>query len=181
MGARKRSRSEALAAPEQQLSEEPRLLQRIRNSWEFACVMQYIALFGKLMKIDEDFEIEVCLLDSPSLENVAHWIALDRFNYVHRLMPHAKLSCCCHRIEADVASVPQDLEDECLKPEPSYKLLEIGLCLLKWVSSHRGLTYVKRSGLPRLDGYANWAERNTGLRISTSTLAASTMQRPLIL
>lgn len=36
----------------------------------------------------------------------------------------------------------QDLEDECLKPEPSYKLLEIGLCLLKWISSHRGLTYV---------------------------------------
>jgi hypothetical protein len=37
----------------------------------------------------------------------------------------------------------QDLEDECLKPEPSYKLLEIGLCLLKWISSHRGLTYVE--------------------------------------
>ncbi|KAJ5595360.1 uncharacterized protein N7459_001568 [Penicillium hispanicum] len=92
MGARKRSRSEAIAAPEQQPSEEPGLLQRIRNSWEFACLMQYIALFGKVMKIDEEFEIE-------------------------------------------------DLEDECLKPEPSYKLLEIGLCLLKWVSSHRGLTF----------------------------------------
>lgn len=37
----------------------------------------------------------------------------------------------------------QDLEDECLKPEPSHKLLEIGLCLLKWISSHRGLTYVE--------------------------------------
>ncbi|KAL4989070.1 hypothetical protein BDW68DRAFT_157371, partial [Aspergillus falconensis] len=34
-----------------------------------------------------------------------------------------------------------DLENECLKPGPSEKLLEIGLCLLKWVSSHRGLTY----------------------------------------
>lgn len=33
---------------------------------------------------------------------------------------------------------------ECLKPGPSEKLLEIGLCLLKFVSSHRGLTYVFR-------------------------------------
>lgn len=35
----------------------------------------------------------------------------------------------------------QDLEHECLKPGPSEKLKEIGLCLLKHVSSHRGLTY----------------------------------------
>jgi DNA-directed RNA polymerase len=31
---------------------------------------------------------------------------------------------------------------ECLRPEPSEKLMEIGLSLLKFVSSHRGLTYV---------------------------------------
>ncbi len=36
----------------------------------------------------------------------------------------------------------QDLEAECLKPEPSPKLARIGLQLLKYVSSHRGLTYV---------------------------------------
>ncbi|KAJ5380295.1 uncharacterized protein N7496_002723 [Penicillium cataractarum] len=92
MGPRKRSRSEAIDAPEAQVTEEPGLLQRIRSSWEFANIMQYIHIFGKIMKIDEDFGIE-------------------------------------------------DLEDECLKPEPSYKLLEIGLCLLKWISSHRGLTF----------------------------------------
>ncbi|KAJ5929440.1 hypothetical protein N7454_006390 [Penicillium verhagenii] len=91
MGTRKRSRSEAIVAPVQQPKEEPGLLQQIRNSWEFANLMQYIAMFGKIMKIDEDFEIE-------------------------------------------------DLEDECLKPEHSLRLLDIGLCLLKWVSSHRGLT-----------------------------------------
>ena len=34
----------------------------------------------------------------------------------------------------------QDLEDECLKPEPSDKLDDLGLSLLKWISSHRGLT-----------------------------------------
>ncbi|KAL4910681.1 hypothetical protein BDW74DRAFT_141642 [Aspergillus multicolor] len=94
MVSRKRTRSEADAAPEQteQPHEEPGLLTQLRNCWEFANLMQYIAIFGKLMKIDEDFGIE-------------------------------------------------DLENECLKPGPSEKLLEIGLCLLKWVSSHRGLTF----------------------------------------
>lgn len=38
---------------------EPGLLQRIRNMWEFASVMQYIFVFGKAVKIDEDFDIEV--------------------------------------------------------------------------------------------------------------------------
>jgi len=33
----------------------------------------------------------------------------------------------------------QDFETECLKPESSEKLEEIGLTLLKWISSHRGL------------------------------------------
>ncbi|CBF75649.1 hypothetical protein AN3668.2 [Aspergillus nidulans FGSC A4] len=94
MVSRKRTRSEADAPPEQteQPHEEPGLLTKLRNSWEFANLMQYIAIFGKLMKIDEDFGIE-------------------------------------------------DLENECLKPGPSEKLLEIGLCLLKWVSSHRGLRF----------------------------------------
>ncbi|KAF3389365.1 hypothetical protein F1880_004109 [Penicillium rolfsii] len=92
MGPRKRNHSEAIDTPEAQTAEEPGLLQRLRNTWEFANIMQYIHIFGKIMKIDEDFGIE-------------------------------------------------DLEDECLKPEPSYKLLEIGLCLLKWISSHRGLTF----------------------------------------
>lgn len=61
MVSRKRSRSDAVAAPQQQ-PEEPGLLQRIRSSWEFASLMQYIHIFGKVMKIDEEFEIEVRLL-----------------------------------------------------------------------------------------------------------------------
>jgi len=40
----------------------------------------------------------------------------------------------------------KDLEAECLKPSPSDRLPHIGLQLLKYVSSHRGLTY----GLPSL-------------------------------
>ncbi|EMD61474.1 hypothetical protein COCSADRAFT_201892 [Bipolaris sorokiniana ND90Pr] len=34
----------------------------------------------------------------------------------------------------------EDLESECLKPQPSDKLAQIGLALLKHVSSHKGLT-----------------------------------------
>ncbi|KAI9814456.1 MAG: hypothetical protein M1827_003312 [Pycnora praestabilis] len=70
---------------------EPSLLDQVRNMWEFANIMQYIYIFGKAVKIDEDLDIE-------------------------------------------------DLETECLKPGPSEKLAQIGLALLKVVSSHRGLT-----------------------------------------
>ncbi|KAJ6171055.1 hypothetical protein N7470_000122 [Penicillium chermesinum] len=111
MGTRKRSRSEATTGAGQSPAAEPGLLQKIRSFWEFACLMQYITMFGRVMKIDEDFEIEVGH-DYSSL-SAKKWGALDASrNAVH----------------------------ECLKPEPSYKLLEIGLCLLKWISSHRGLT-----------------------------------------
>lgn len=59
MVSRKRTRSE-VDAPTEQPREEPGLLTQLRNSWEFANLMQYIAIFGKPMKIDEDFGIEVC-------------------------------------------------------------------------------------------------------------------------
>jgi hypothetical protein len=58
MVSRKRGHAEMEAASEQQ-SAELGLLQRIRNCWQFACLMQYIFTFGKVMKIDEDFGIEV--------------------------------------------------------------------------------------------------------------------------
>ncbi|KAJ9190722.1 hypothetical protein DTO164E3_9192 [Paecilomyces variotii] len=90
MVSRKRAHSEVEAESEQQ-PKEPGLLARLRNCWEFANLMQYIYIFGKVFKIDEEFGIE-------------------------------------------------DLETECLKPGPSEKLLDIGLSLLKFVSSHRGLT-----------------------------------------
>ncbi|MCJ1436290.1 hypothetical protein MMC27_005668 [Xylographa pallens] len=88
MVSRKRGRAEMESSEPDQ---ESGLLIRLRNMWEFANIMQYIFIYGKAVKIDEDFDIE-------------------------------------------------DLEAECSKPEPSDKLAEIGLCLLKFVSSHRGLT-----------------------------------------
>lgn len=41
--------------PPQELS----LLDRLRNMWQFSNLMQYIFIFGKAVKIDEDFDIEV--------------------------------------------------------------------------------------------------------------------------
>ncbi|KAI1980875.1 hypothetical protein LOZ53_006127 [Ophidiomyces ophidiicola] len=95
MVSRKRTRQEtenrsASVADSSVQEEHGGLLHRLRNSWEFANLVQYIYMFGKAMKINDDFDIE-------------------------------------------------DLETECLKPESSETLLEIGLCLLKIISSHRGL------------------------------------------
>jgi hypothetical protein len=56
---RKRTRDEMEAAGPEEKKAEPSLLQKIRNMWEFASVMQFIFMFGKAVKIDEDFDIEV--------------------------------------------------------------------------------------------------------------------------
>lgn len=34
-------------------------LEKLRNMWEFAALMEYIHLFGDVVKIDQKFEIEV--------------------------------------------------------------------------------------------------------------------------
>ncbi len=48
------------ASEHEEKAQEPSLLQKIRNMWEFSSVMQFIFTFGKAVKIDEDFDIEVC-------------------------------------------------------------------------------------------------------------------------
>ncbi|KAL9131235.1 MAG: hypothetical protein Q9217_000777 [Psora testacea] len=104
MVARKRGLEEMEASePQTELTR----LERLRSTWEFANLMQYIFIFGKAVKIDEEFDIEVCRL----------YIVLQR-----------------------LGTVVDDLERECLKAEPSTALSDIGLALLKYVSSHRGLT-----------------------------------------
>ncbi|KAN0117388.1 hypothetical protein V8E51_003365 [Hyaloscypha variabilis] len=84
---RKRGRQEMEAV---EPPKEPSLLDRIRNMWEFANLAQWIFIFGRAVKIDENLDVE-------------------------------------------------ELEMECLKTH-STVLAEIGLALLKFVSSHRGLT-----------------------------------------
>ncbi|OLN92861.1 Reticulocyte-binding protein 2-like protein a 4 [Colletotrichum chlorophyti] len=72
-------------------SDEPSLLHRIRNQWQFANLCQWIYLFGKVVKIDDNLDTE-------------------------------------------------EIEAECLRPEAPV-LQDIGLALLKFISSHRGLTH----------------------------------------
>ncbi|KAL8828749.1 MAG: hypothetical protein Q9170_006470 [Blastenia crenularia] len=108
MTSRKRGRAEMESSePAPELS----LLQRVRNTWEFSNLMQFIFIFGKAVKLDEDFTID-------------------------------------------------DLEAECMKRDPSEKLVEIGLALLKCVSSHRGLTPELFDEYTRRQYVARAPERN---------------------
>ncbi|KAL8734786.1 MAG: hypothetical protein Q9181_003047 [Wetmoreana brouardii] len=56
MTSRKRGRAEMESLDP---SPETSLLQRLRNTWEFSNLMQFIFIFGKAVKIDEDFTIEI--------------------------------------------------------------------------------------------------------------------------
>lgn len=62
--------SESAVAPQ-----DMEILKRLRNMWEFASLMQYIFLFGHVVKIDEDFDIEVG--GNPELglrPDDGHWV-----------------------------------------------------------------------------------------------------------
>ena len=111
---------------EMEASEPPKetsLLEKLRNMWEFASLNQYIYTFGDAVKIDKDLDIEVPLIWS-----------------LHTPVAHFSLSTELLWRSVLLIKLPQELETECLKPGPSDKLEEIGLTLLKWISSHRGLT-----------------------------------------
>ena len=43
---------------------ERSMIERIRNMWEFANLAQWIFIFGKAVKIDENLDIEVSFLFS---------------------------------------------------------------------------------------------------------------------
>lgn len=65
VSARKRGRQEMEApvhTPLKATSNKPKessTLDRIRNMWEFANLAQWIFIFGKAVKIDENIDIEV--------------------------------------------------------------------------------------------------------------------------
>lgn len=56
MVSRKRTRDEMESS---EPAVEPSMLDKLRNTWELANLMQYIYIFGKAVKIDEDLTIEV--------------------------------------------------------------------------------------------------------------------------
>lgn len=61
MVSRKRTRQETEGHGAAEPTQEHGLLHQLRNMWEFANLMQYIYSFGKMMKIDDSFDIEVRL------------------------------------------------------------------------------------------------------------------------
>lgn len=56
MVSRKRDRAEMESV---EPPKEMGLLDQLRNTWQFANLMQYIFIFGRAVKIDEDFTIDV--------------------------------------------------------------------------------------------------------------------------
>lgn len=73
MGSRKRDRDEMESsepAPEQTM------LDKLRNTWELANLMQYIYIFGKAVKIDEDLTIEVHSPSPTGLYSMSCWASV---------------------------------------------------------------------------------------------------------
>ncbi len=66
MPSRKRTHQEVEPAIiADQVPREPSVLERLRNMWQFANLMQFLFIFGKAVRIDcEDFGIEVCRVNS---------------------------------------------------------------------------------------------------------------------
>jgi len=59
---RKRARDEADLDSSALLDEKTEVndeVRKLRDMWQFASLMQYIHMFGKVVKIDEDLDIEV--------------------------------------------------------------------------------------------------------------------------
>ncbi|GKT39954.1 reticulocyte-binding protein 2 a [Colletotrichum spaethianum] len=104
------SRKRTLQEAEDATHDEPSLLHRIRNQWQFANLCQWIYLFGKVVKIDDNLDTE-------------------------------------------------DIEAECLKPNAPV-LQDIGLALLKFISSHRGLTHELFDEYTRRQYLARAPEKN---------------------
>lgn len=64
MSSRKRSLREANIAPAQE-SQEESLIHQLRNSFYFANLYQWICIFGKVVKIDDNLDIEVRAFGFP--------------------------------------------------------------------------------------------------------------------
>jgi hypothetical protein len=115
MAARKRARDEMDEAETH--GDEPSTLHRLRNMWQFANLGQFLVLFGDAIKVDKDFDIEV--------RSFAPGVSVDAPKTIAREEALTRI---------------QEMEAECLKPQASDKLAQVGLALLKHVSSHKGLT-----------------------------------------
>lgn len=57
MVTRKRGRD---AVEDVEPPKEMGMLERLQNTWEFANLAQWIFMFGRAVKIDENLDVEVC-------------------------------------------------------------------------------------------------------------------------
>ncbi len=69
VSSRKRGRQEMEAV---EPPKERSLLDRIRNMWEFANLAQWIFIFGRAVKIDENLDIEVSI-STRLLHELLRW------------------------------------------------------------------------------------------------------------
>ena len=72
MVSRKRGREEMESS---EPAQNDSMLTKLRSMWEFSNIMQYIFIFGRAVKIDENFTIEVFLaqdLRRPSITERSH-------------------------------------------------------------------------------------------------------------
>jgi hypothetical protein len=78
VSSRKRGRleMEAIDPPK-----ERSLLDRIRNMWEFANLAQWIFIFGRAVKIDENLDVEVSLCSSALCTNPLAGLLILRFSF----------------------------------------------------------------------------------------------------
>lgn len=143
VSARKRSLSEVAG----ESAEPSPMLHRVRNMWQFACVNQFLVIFGDALKVEE-YDVDVGYRPIPLIEDASA-------NLWHLL--------------------PQDLEAECLSPH-SMALQNIGLGILKFLSSHRSLTYVALPAAITLEIVAY--EVRADMNYSTSTPADSSPPKP---
>ena len=58
------------SVPTPVLQDEPTVLDSLRNMWEFANLAQFIFLFGRVFKIDENIGIEVHLMPYHSFHSL---------------------------------------------------------------------------------------------------------------
>ena len=49
-------------------------LKELQNMWEFASLMQYIYMFGHIVKIDDNFDIEVRRISDPGAHGIVRCV-----------------------------------------------------------------------------------------------------------
>lgn len=99
------------------------MLQKIRNMWEFVSLFEWIVLFGQAAKLPS-IDVEVWFHFSSPCICVAH-------------ASNAQWLLCENKM---LIRLLQDFETECVKPQPSQTLEDIGFRLVNWISSRRDIT-----------------------------------------